>query len=787
MPGTFNRHRTKLAWLVGASIVFVLTFSLANSSVVEAHANQIQSSPSPSEELEQPPERVIIWFTEPIEPLFSSISVLNRTGAEMTVDETVLDPTEPQAMWAPLGELENGTYTVVWRNVSTVDGHKVFGSYLFSVGQPIDAGSSTSSLDQPLLQAKTDPLIRWLIYVGIAVLFGGLIFELLILSPALIQMHDDARAAEAVRNIGNSFFAIAVAALALVLLAQLAQLTQQALILYDIEWISLKPSQMVNVTTQSDWGRYWSFRFAFGIVAAFSIFMAQRARVPFGSASEPENPPEIDDEQPTLLIDSLWGIIALGSASVYLALISFSSHNAATPEDVRWIALSSDIVHIVVASLWVGGLLYLLISATAFASTPSSVERRSPLAHLVSRFTPLALLAAAALVASGIVSSLMQVTIPQALATPYGYTLITKIVLAISLLAIAAYNMLSVSRRLSIQREAAARLRRTVMAESAIAILALLAAAWMASLEPARQYAERNGIGIDESVSQTIEIDGATAHVSIDPGEVGPNTLSVELRDRDGDPFDRTEEVRARVKFLNQDFGEPYLPIDQVSGGVWRQENLQIGVAGAYQVEVSITRSDAFDSRVAFRFSARSTSVASDLIRPEPRAAHLLLGIQIMIVGVALFASGLVRLNPFTINPSQYLASSRNFAIFGAIFVVVGGLVSINVLTIGAGMPQGEMRNPFPLNQDSIALGELSYVSTCATCHGDDGRGDGPAGAGLNPSPSDLAVHVPLHSDVDLFDFISNGIEGTAMAPQSENLTAEEIWHLVNFIRTFEE
>ena len=67
------------------------------------------------------------------------------------------------------------------------------------------------------------------------------------------------------------------------------------------------------------------------------------------------------------------------------------------------------------------------------------------------------------------------------------------------------------------------------------------------------------------------------------------------------------------------------------------------------------------------------------------------------------------------------------------------------------------------------------------------GRGDGPAGVALLPPPADLVIHVPLHSDADLFRFIRDGIPDTAMAPQGGNLTEEQMWHVVNYIRTLEE
>ena len=63
------------------------------------------------------------------------------------------------------------------------------------------------------------------------------------------------------------------------------------------------------------------------------------------------------------------------------------------------------------------------------------------------------------------------------------------------------------------------------------------------------------------------------------------------------------------------------------------------------------------------------------------------------------------------------------------------------------------------------------------------GRGDGPSGAGLPKPPADMFVHVPLHSDTILFEFSRDGIGKSGMPGQADNLTADEMWHLVNYLR----
>ena len=163
-------------------LTLVIGIAVAATETASAHANQLRSSPEPNQELETAPDRVIIWYTEPIEPRFSSISVRDAKGAEHVTGETTFDATEPTAMWVDLGPIPNGTYTVVWRNLSSVDGHKVNGSYLFAVGEALAASPGTVE-DLPLVQAQSDPAIRWIIYIGIATFAGVLLIEMLVLAP----------------------------------------------------------------------------------------------------------------------------------------------------------------------------------------------------------------------------------------------------------------------------------------------------------------------------------------------------------------------------------------------------------------------------------------------------------------------------------------------------------------------------------------------------------------------------------------------------------------------------
>jgi putative copper export protein/mono/diheme cytochrome c family protein len=88
----------------------------------------------------------------------------------------------------------------------------------------------------------------------------------------------------------------------------------------------------------------------------------------------------------------------------------------------------------------------------------------------------------------------------------------------------------------------------------------------------------------------------------------------------------------------------------------------------------------------------------------------------------------------------------------------------------------------------SIAQAKGLYGQNCASCHGAEGRGDGPAAAGLPEPPADLtAPHLWAHSDGELFGWLTYGIKSPegeqAMPAFAGVLTEEERWNLIDFIR----
>jgi mono/diheme cytochrome c family protein len=89
------------------------------------------------------------------------------------------------------------------------------------------------------------------------------------------------------------------------------------------------------------------------------------------------------------------------------------------------------------------------------------------------------------------------------------------------------------------------------------------------------------------------------------------------------------------------------------------------------------------------------------------------------------------------------------------------------------------------ISADESAAAETIYAANCSSCHGVNGRGDGPAGGALKPSPVNFHVRQP--SSKRAWTVINEGIPGTSMPAWSSKLSPEQIKLLVPYVQQFYE
>lgn len=116
--------------------IFILALSLialAVSRTANAHARLDHASPAVGSVVTPAPKEIALWFTEAIEPKFSTIEVRDAKGTAMQVGATTAAPDNSSRLRILLKPLPPGTYTVKWR-VLSVDTHRTQGDFTFRVG-----------------------------------------------------------------------------------------------------------------------------------------------------------------------------------------------------------------------------------------------------------------------------------------------------------------------------------------------------------------------------------------------------------------------------------------------------------------------------------------------------------------------------------------------------------------------------------------------------------------------------------------------------------------------------
>jgi methionine-rich copper-binding protein CopC len=101
-------------------------------SVVHAHAFLERAAPAVGSTVHGSPSSVKLWFTQPLEPAFTTVRVLDQAGKQVDNGDKAVDAADGTLLRLSLPQLPPGTYRVVWRALS-VDTHVTEGAFTFDV------------------------------------------------------------------------------------------------------------------------------------------------------------------------------------------------------------------------------------------------------------------------------------------------------------------------------------------------------------------------------------------------------------------------------------------------------------------------------------------------------------------------------------------------------------------------------------------------------------------------------------------------------------------------------
>lgn len=590
--------RARIATLV----LIVALAALGFPGAARAHANLVGSDPAANAVIGAMPPELVLWFTETPELRFSEVQVvgpdgqrvdngdLHVHGADPRVRGIDARPGDPRVLGITVKpNLPGGTYTVIWKVLSSVDGHVTRGLYAFSVGAP--SPPSVAAAGGALDTGGGGPpkwlavLSRWVTFVGLFLTLGFVTFPLLIGAPAL-----RAAGAEPASSKNGALLAFAAGA-ALVVGAALALVLQA--------WAAAGAlpdafgATMRQVLTESRFGNVWTVRAVLTALAIEGFLLARPWRV-------------LEHLRPRNLVS--W--LPLTAAAVGLPLtVSMNSHAAAGDSERLGTAL--DWIHLLAGGAWAGGLaLFVWFLADV---RKVDVERRARvLAVAVPRFSALAMAAVATLAGTGAYQWWRQLgDLGDTTGSGYGRLFLVKMAVVAPLLALGAFNLLVVRPRLGAgirgrmetALRAARSLARSVPVEAGLAVAVLAVTAALTDTSPPSAAAPP--APPVEGILQTQTVDDLTLTVSVDPGHPGQNRMDFYLQDNDGDerPVQR---FIVRLTYLDQRLGTTEDDAKEVHPTHFVLEGSQLALPGRWRVDLVVRRQGLEDARASFELQVNA-------------------------------------------------------------------------------------------------------------------------------------------------------------------------------------
>ncbi|GAA2064310.1 copper resistance protein CopC [Streptomyces albiaxialis] len=608
---------------------------VGTATPASAHAALTGSDPAEGAVVDSAPRQVTLTFSEGVAMSDGSIRVLDPDGKRAdkgTVKDVGKGGSVRRAAALKSG-LAEGTYTVAWQAVSA-DSHPVAGAFTFSIGKPSKTTASVPGQDTEAGGGTVGVLYdigRYAAYAGFVLLVGAAAF--------VLACWPRAAAARSVQRLTVAgWTTLAASTLAMLLLRNPYTNSGELADAFDLGGLKSVVETKPGAALVS----------RLLLLAAAALFVS----VLFGTYAK-----QREDDDPKGARDLRFGL-ALGGTVVAAGLgATWAMAEHASTGIQTALAMPVDVLHLLAVALWLGGLAALL-TTLRWGPVPTRAA--------VDRFSRTALVCVTVLAATGLYQSWRQVGSWNALgSTSYGQLLIVKVGLVALLVSIGWISRRWTRRLADVPEERARReaeaepeeepekepeearvtvgagsgdpvraaqlarqraaanaarrrkerdadpdrggLRRSVTAETAIAVVLLAVTTVLTSTEPGRteEQARAAGSGGEQRgkasgpVRLTVPFDTGgpkgkgTAKLRISPGRSGDNTLDLRTTAPGGEPLDAPE-VKVSLTLPAKDVGPLPVKPAPVEGekGHWKATSVQLPMAGKWKIAITIRTSD---------------------------------------------------------------------------------------------------------------------------------------------------------------------------------------------------
>lgn len=727
---------TRLIVIRWISLLAALVVLVIAPSAAHAHGYIVRAIPEDQARLERSPARVQFWFSESLEPQFSSVRVIDPTNA--VIAEGGAAPSDDSLLEARLpNDLPDGAYIVELRIAFASDGHVQAARQVFYVGE------TTATLDGAGIGdevAALEVVWRTLLLTSFTVLAGALTLYALVLVPAWGNPKHTAGLLPP--RVMRQLNLLIIVGLAGAVAGNGLALVQQSMTFFgaDVGRV-LSEGLWQTVRNSTRFGDTWNWRMALlmgmAAVHAASLYLWK---------SQPG------------LVRAFWTANGWAAALTF-ATMSIASH-AAGALTLPWIAVISDWLHGAMVGVWLGGVIALACVLPAALAPLAGDGRRLALLAAMRRFSPLAAGCLGVVIATGIYNSTHWIAETDDLSTRYTLTLAIKIGMVIALVGLgAAHHMALRPERYARWGSVIARVQGfipTLRLESVVAVFTLIGAAVL-SATPVPQPAFAQPPAPTAIQTQN----GLTAAVTLTPGGPGVNTYDIVLT-RAGQSV-LGESVRVRMASPERDWRGRWLTADDLGDGLYVAAGGEIDRVGTWWTLIVVD-----DTRFAFAWPI--TDAASVI---ESRPLTLWGAAALVIACAALVNLLLPALRGLAARMDWSPAAVTVGVAASAVTVVIVGLSIVIMQQVSLQYaadtePPPSVINPVLPAVESLMRGRAALESACAWAD--------------TPAFAELERRLTRTRDETLYALVTVGGAGLPAC----TLDADAAWDVVNHVRALE-
>jgi len=509
---------------------------------------------------------VTVWYSEGVELAFSSLKVYDSGGDQVDNGDTAYHEgdTSLRVTVPPLGD---GVYTVASSVLSRVDGHLVGGAFIFAVGSAtIDAAAAesvapTAQVFLPEAAARLPGLLGQSLVIGAAAAF-------LLAAPTwrplgLLQAAGDLHR--------SRFMALVGAGAVMVLASNVLMLAAQS-------W-RLEASVLDALGTT--FGGTVALRMAITVALLAAWFAAERSG----------------------RLTARWAAAFAALGLALAATMTMVGHGAASGVDGAAIL---DYAHNVIAGIWIGGVVYLLIAALPSILRLGDARSGAAILAAIPTFSAAFVLCVGVAAITGpLLMWVLEDSTASIAGSTYGAILAAKVAIGSAMVALAAWRRYPYGLHAAPgAKRAIARLKRSLRAEAILGVALLAAVALLTNTTlPGGEAGGEASAPALTGLRATEFSAGAAFDVTVWPLAAGANEIAVSVTAPDGTPLDDLEGVRVKVSSPQRAISP--IEVDVRGEGATRSGELTLGFWGPWRLDVEALRSGAANESVALEAFAK--------------------------------------------------------------------------------------------------------------------------------------------------------------------------------------